>query len=89
MLDLGNLKIGITVESDSAKSQLNELSGAVEGTGGKLATFGKIAGGAAVAAGVAVAGFCTKAVGDYMEVADAIDKGSQKLGMSSEAYQEG
>lgn len=88
MLDLGNLRIGITVENGEAKSQLNDLAGAVSGTGSSLASFGKLAGGVALTAGVAVAGFCTKAVGDYLEVADAIDKGSQKLGISSDAYQE-
>jgi len=89
MIDLGNLKIGITVESNDAKNQLNELAGTVEETGSKMSFFQKaVIGGSIAAAGTAIAKFATDAIGDYMELADAIDKGSQKLGISAEAYQE-
>ena len=37
MLDLGTLRLGIKVESDSAKSELNKVGGEVEGTGSKVA----------------------------------------------------
>ena len=37
MLDLGTLRIGVKVDSGEAKSQLNEVAGTVEGTGGKVA----------------------------------------------------
>ena len=37
MLDLGTLRIGVKVDSGEAKSQLNEVAGSVEGTGGKVA----------------------------------------------------
>lgn len=37
MLDLGTLRLGIKVDSDSAKSELNQVGGAVEGTGSKVA----------------------------------------------------
>ena len=37
MLDLGTLRLGIKVDSDSAKSELNKVGGEVEGTGGKVA----------------------------------------------------
>ena len=36
MLDLGTLRLGIKVDSGEAKAQLNDVSGAVEGTGGKV-----------------------------------------------------
>ena len=37
MLDLGTLRLGIKVDSDSAKSELNKVGGEVEGTGSKVA----------------------------------------------------
>ena len=37
MLDLGTLRLGIKVDSDSAKTELNKVGGEVEGTGGKVA----------------------------------------------------
>lgn len=88
MLDLGNLKIGITVDSAGAKNELKSVSDSVEGAGGKFAKFGKIAAAGVAGAAVAVAAFATKAVSDFMTVADGIDKSSQKLGLSAEAYQE-
>ena len=36
MLDLGTLRLGIKVESDSAKAELNKVGGEVEGTGSKV-----------------------------------------------------
>lgn len=39
MLDLGTLRLGIKVESDEAKSELNKVGGEVEGTGGKVASL--------------------------------------------------
>ena len=37
MLDLGTLRLGIKVDSDSAKTELNKVGGEVEGTGSKVA----------------------------------------------------
>ena len=37
MLDLGTLRLGIKVDSDSAKSELNKVGGEVQGTGSKVA----------------------------------------------------
>ena len=39
MLDLGTLQLGIKVNGDEAKSQLNQLSGEVESTGSKTDTL--------------------------------------------------
>ena len=88
MLDLGNLRIGITVDSANAKKELNNVGEAVEGAGSKWGKFGKIVAGATASAVVAVSAFAVKATKDFLEVSDHIDKTSQKLGISAEAYQE-
>lgn len=87
-MDLGNLRIGITVDSGNAKQELDNVANKVEGVGSKLAKFGKVAAAGTVAAGAAITAFATKAVNDYLGVADRIDKTSQKMGMSAEAFQE-
>ncbi len=88
MLDLGNLRIGITVDSKDAKQELGSVGEAVESAGGKWVKFGKIAAGATAAAVAAVGAFAVSATKDFLETSDHIDKMSQKLGISAEAYQE-
>ena len=90
-MDLGNLRIGITVDKDNAVKELEQVGETVEKTGNKFAKIDKIVkmGMAGLAsATVAITAFATKAVKDFTQTADNIDKMSQKLGISAEAYQE-
>lgn len=91
MIDLGALKIGIKVDKDSAISDLNSVSGVAESTQSKFAGFGKklktgamVGGTAIVAATGALAGMANKA----SDSTDRIDKMSQKMGLSRDAFQE-
>ena len=61
------------------------------GAGGAVATAGKVMAGAVAAGGTALAGLgasFVSASGDIASYGDNIDKMSQKLGISAEAYQE-
>ena len=63
----------------------------LSGAGGAVATAGKVMAGAVAAGGAAVAGLGTafiSATGDIASYGDNIDKMSQKMGLSAEAYQE-
>ena len=61
------------------------------GAGGAVATAGKVMAGAVVAGGTALAGLgasFVSASGDIASYGDNIDKMSQKMGLTAEAYQE-
>lgn len=90
-MDVFDLFAKLSLDSSEYEDELNtaEKKGANFGKG--LATAGKIAGGAVLAVGTAVAGVTTSLVknaGEVAEYGDTIDKESQKLGISAEAYQE-
>ena len=116
VLDLGKLKIGITVDNKEANKGLEETKKETEKltdkikkldeTVGKagpkiLANIAKTAKNATkhiqdfaikvakamTAVAVAISGATVKAIKDTLELTDAIDKNSQKMGISAEAYQ--
>lgn len=80
---------GVENEAESAGDRAGEAFSS--GIGDKLKTGAKAVGKAAVAVGtaaVAAGSAIIKATGDLAEYGDHVDKMSQKLGMSAEAYQE-
>lgn len=93
MIDLGNLKIGIEVDDKQAKDQLSNLGEAAGKTDGKFGKFKaglkKVAVGVgAVTAASVVAFKAFKSLTDKVaKYGDEIDKNSQKMGISAEAYQ--
>lgn len=93
MLDLGTLKIGVEVLTNKAKEQLNSLgkeAGNTEGRFGKLKS-GLIKAGigftAVATASVLVMKKIKKLADETAKYGDEIDKNSQKMGISAEAYQ--
>lgn len=94
-MDVFNLLATLTLDKSEYDAGLDEGKEQAADFGGKigqaLSTGGKIAGGAIAAVGsaaVAAGGALIKAAGDTAAYGDTIDKASQKLGISSEAYQE-
>ena len=88
----GRITIGVELDTKDVEKQLDGLSnGAVDDLKSALATAGKV-GAAAIAgigtAAVAATGMLVKGAGDVAAYGDNIDKMSQKMGMSAEAYQE-
>lgn len=93
MIDLGALKLSINVDSKQATKELNEFGDKSETSGSKFGNFiGKAKGllvGGAIAAGVLkIAGAMKDQIKKTMEATDAIDKNSQKIGISKKGYQE-
>ena len=93
MLDLGTLKIGVEVDSAKAKAQLDNLGTEAGKTEGK---FGKFKSGltkvgvglAAVSAAAVLVAKKIKSLTDGVaQYGDTIDKNSQKMGITAEAYQ--
>lgn len=93
MLDLGALKISVEVDSSKAKSELNNLGSEA---GKSESKFGKFKSGllkatavmAAVGAAAVVVGKKIKGLADGVaQYGDTVDKNSQKMGISAEAYQ--
>ena len=80
----------IYVDTDKANESLSKTDQKAEGVGSKLAGAGKKAaafgGAVAAAAGVAIGAMKNQADATA-EAADAIDKGSQKMGIGAEEYQ--
>ena len=79
------------VENDAASAGDRAGEAFAKSTSSKLGTAAKAVGSAALAVGtaaVAAGSAVVKATGDLAEYGDHIDKMSQKLGMSAEAYQE-
>lgn len=90
-MDIFKLVGSVFIDTGEAEQSLSKVDEKAEKTGGKLAgmagTFGKAAlgvGAAAVGAGAAILGMANNAAG----VADEIDKGSIRMGVSTTAYQE-
>lgn len=90
-MDLFKLVGSVFIDTNEAENSLSKVDGKAEGTGKKLATmagtFGKAAlgvGAAAVGAGAALFKMAEGAAG----TADEIDKGSLRMGISTDAFQE-
>lgn len=90
-LEIFKLVGSIFVDNEKANQSIAKTDEKAEGVGKKLASgvqtaakWGAAIGGAAIAAGTALYGAATKAA----ENADEIDKMSQKIGISRQAYQE-
>lgn len=94
-MDLFDLVAKLTLDSSEYEKGLGDAQKEASGAGSKIgsalgvagktsvAAFGAIAGAAAVAGGAVV-----KATGDVASYGDNIDKMSQKMGLTAEAYQE-
>lgn len=90
-MDLFNLVARLVLDKSEYEQGLSDTQKEAEGFGGKMAgaAKGAIAIGAAGAAAVtAIGGAVVKGAGQVASFGDSIDKQSQKLGMSAEAYQE-
>jgi len=95
MIDLGSLVAKVVVDSGDGTKKLQDFSTQAENTDGKMKTFANnVSGGvktavlgitaAVSASAVALYGMATKSA----EATDRIDKMSQKIGISREAFQE-
>lgn len=94
-MDVFDLVAKITLDDSGYKSGLDEARNDADGFGSKLAsglgTAAKVGGAAIAAVGtaaVAAGGYMVSAAGNAAQYGDQIDKNSQKLGISAEAYQE-
>ena len=93
MLDLGTLKIGVEVDDAKAKGQLNNLGAEAGKTEGKFSKFKsgllKVGVGMAAvgAASILVMKKIKNLVDGVAQYGDTVDKNSQKMGISAEAYQ--
>ena len=83
-LDDGQYKESLEGDAEAGNSFASKVKGAL-GTAGKV---GAAAIGAVTAASAAFSGAIVKGVGDVASYGDNIDKMSQKMGMSAQAYQE-
>ena len=89
--NLMNLVAKLTLDSSEYEKGLNGASESAGGFGSKLGAAAKgatalVAGGAAVV--TAIGGAVAKGAGEVADFGDHIDKNSQKMGISAEAYQE-
>ena len=89
--NLMNLVAKLTLDSSEYEKGLNGASESAGGFGSKLGAAAKgatalVAGGAAVV--TAIGGAVVKGSTEVAEFGDHIDKNSQKMGISAEAYQE-
>lgn len=89
-MDVFELSASLTLDSQKYNTGLNEAEGKAQGFGGKLKTAlkGGAVAFAAVTAGItALSAAFGKGIKDTAEYGDKVDKMSQKIGISSEAYQ--
>ena len=90
-MDLFDLSAKITLDSKDYENGLKNAASSAEGFGSKLGSAMKVGLSAVVAVTAAVTaltGAIVAAVGKTAEYGDTVDKQSQKLGMSAQAYQE-
>lgn len=90
-MNLFDLVAKITLDSSEYEKGLSNASDTAKGFGGKLQTAMKVGGAAVAAVTTATAALTTgiaAATGKTAEYGDNIDKMSQKMGMSAQAYQE-
>ena len=90
-MEIFKLVGSVMVDTADAEKSIQKTSDKAEGLGNKLSngikTAGKWAAGV-VAGAVAVGGAMVKAAKGVAETADAIDKGSQRMKISAQSYQE-
>lgn len=84
MANDGTVKIGVDLDEDGFKSGLSKLGSVAKGA---LAATTAAITAVTTAAGAMGAGI-VRASGDLAEYGDNIDKMSQKMGLSAQAYQE-
>lgn len=90
-MDIFDLVAVLTLDKSGYEDGLSEAQGEASSFGDKLGTAAKVGAGAmtAVTAATAAAGAAfVKGAGDVASYGDTIDKQSQKMGISAEAYQE-
>lgn len=94
-MDIFDLVAKLSLDSSAYEDGLKNAESDAQSAGGKLGSvLGKIGGGASVAIGAvvtgvtAISGAVVNGTTDLAEYADNIDKMSQKMGISAEAYQE-
>lgn len=90
-MDIFDLVATLTLDSSGYEQGLDDAEKSANGFGSKLggAAKGAMAVGAAGAAAVtAIGGAIANSAGDVASFGDTIDKESQKMGISAEAYQE-
>ena len=90
-MDLMTLVARLTLDSSQYESGLDDSEKKASGFGDKVKTAFAVGGTAIAAATTAVAGFgvsAVKATGQLASYGDNIDKMSQKMGISAQAYQE-
>lgn len=90
-MDLFDLVAKITLDSSQYEQGLRDAEGKASGFGSTLKTAMKVGGAAVAAVGTAAIGLSTAFVagaGSVAEYGDNIDKMSQKMGLSAQAYQE-
>lgn len=94
-MDLMSLVARLSLDSSEYEAGLEKSQGNTESFGGKLKSIltGAAKAGAAAmaaigAASVAMGGLLIKEIGNVAAYGDSIDKMSQKMGMSAQAYQE-
>lgn len=90
-MDLFDLVAKITLDSSQYEQGLRDAEGKASGFGSTLKTAMKVGGAAIAAVGTAAIGLSTAFVagaGSVAEYGDNVDKMSQKMGLSAQAYQE-
>lgn len=94
-MDLFSLVASLVLDSSKYEAGIGQAEQSAEGLktslSGKLGTAAKVAAGAVAAVGAAAgaaAAVVSKEVGALAAYGDSIDKASQKLGISAQAYQE-
>lgn len=92
MAEVGSVKYAVELDDSKLDQQADKTEKTITSKlGGAFGTAGKAiaAGSAAIAGGVAVAGKAMVSMaGDVSKTGDEIDKMSQKIGISAQAYQE-
>lgn len=81
------LKASLLIDTSKAEAALNGVKGKLQGFGKTVGSIGKAVG-VAGAAITGAAGAAFKFVDNYTKMADGIDEGSQRIGLSTKAYQE-
>ena len=90
-MNVFDLSAKLTLDTSEYEKGLSGAEKSASGIGGKLATAGKVgvaAVGALAAGATALVGGIASATRQTAEYGDNIDKMSQKLGLSAQAYQQ-
>lgn len=90
-MNLFKLVGSIFIDTEEANNSLAKTDKQAQTTGEKLANAGKTVakvGTAVIGAGVAVGGAMVKMASDSASAADVVDKGAQRMNISTDSYQE-